>query len=374
MKKCVLLPKKFAIKSKLKSDIGREFMTLQPMVGSNIMVTERCGGHITLLFSIWKESHLARLQGSRGAGLNLAAGVEASVEYLSTNQPELEVVLSSGSMLDTPAGPTNDGDIQIEVIGNAGLEMLHSKQIYIDLVKELRIARLLKREDSYRIHVKLELPTSQGFGMSAAGLVAVARAFRVLTKKGSEEQYLRLAHRIERMHGSGLGDVLGISAKGVELRLEPGAPGSGGKVVSFATNQPLLIVWQPEESRHTSKYIDDVDWQRSISKAGERSVSRLRLKDWTFERWPDLMLESRNFAKASGLLEEDVRKKLLSRVQKEILRLDLQARVNVRLCMLGVSAVILPRRLDSPLMPDELWKIAEAFRAMGLGVLETKIK
>ncbi len=349
-------------------------MTLQPMVGSNIMVTERCGGHITLLFSIWKESHLARLQGSRGAGLNLAAGVEASVEYLSTNQPELEVVLSSGSMLDTPAGPTNDGDIQIEVIGNAGLEMLHSKQIYIDLVKELRIARLLKREDSYRIHVKLELPTSQGFGMSAAGLVAVARAFRVLTKKGSEEQYLRLAHRIERMHGSGLGDVLGISAKGVELRLEPGAPGSGGKVVSFATNQPLLIVWQPEESRHTSKYIDDVDWQRSISKAGERSVSRLRLKDWTFERWPDLMLESRNFAKASGLLEEDVRKKLLSRVQKEILRLDLQARVNVRLCMLGVSAVILPRRLDSPLMPDELWKIAEAFRAMGLGVLETKIK
>jgi len=349
-------------------------MTLQPMVGSSIMVTERCGGHITLLFSIWKEPHLARLQGSRGAGLNLAAGVEASVEYLSTNQPELEVVLSSGSTLDTPAGPTNDGDIQIEVIGNTGLEKPHSKQIYIDLVKELRIARLLKREDSYRINVKLELPTSQGFGMSAAGLVAVARAFRVLTEKGSEEQYLRLAHRIERMHGSGLGDVLGISAKGVELRLEPGAPGSGGKVVSFTTNQPLLLVWHPEESRHTSKYIDDVDWQRSISKAGERSVSRLRMKDWTFERWPDLMLESRNFANDSGLLGEKIRKKLLSRIQKEILRLDLQARVNVRLCMLGVSAVVLPRRLDSPLMPDELWKIAEAFRAMGLGVLETKIQ
>lgn len=374
MKKCVRFHERYKKGSKWKSDIGREFITVHWMVRLTTMVTERCGGHITLLFSIWKESHLARLQGSRGAGLNLADGVEATVKYLSTNQPEIEARLSSGSQLDTPAGPVLDGEIQIDVVGMDGTEMLHSKQIYIDLVEELRIVRLLKREDSYHICVELELPTSQGFGMSAAGLIAVARAFRMLTKKGTEEQYFRIAHRIERMHGSGLGDVLGISAKGVELRLEPGAPGSGGEVVSFTTSQPILVTWKPEESRHTSEYIDDISWQRSISKAGERSISRLRLKDWTFERWADLMLESRNFADSSGLLEEQVRKELLSTVQREILLLDLQSRVNVRLCMLGVSLAILPRRLDSPLVQNELESIADALRAIGLGVRETRIE
>jgi len=48
--------------------------------------------------------------------------------------------------------------------------------------------------------------------------------------------------------------------------------------------------------------------------------------------------------------------------------------VNVRLCMLGVSVVILPRRLDSPLLTNELKTIADAFRTMSLGVRDTRIQ
>ena len=337
------------------------------------MVVERCGGHITLLFSIWKDSHLARLQGSRGAGFNIATGVEARVEFLSSNTPIIEAQISAGELPDIPAGPVKSGVLEIYVEDMDGQEMENSSQLYVDLVDELRIARLLRPEDSYSIRVKLELPTSQGFGMSAAGLLAVARCFKSITGRGTEEQYQRVAHRIERKHGSGLGDVLGMSKRGVELRLEPGAPGSGGKVEHFTTVQPILVVWQQDESRHTSKYINDVEWQRAISRAGERSVTRLKLKDWTFERWPDLMLESRNFSQESGLQDEAARKKLLSLVRGEVLRLDLQARLNVRLCMLGVSATVLPRRLDSPLTDSELESIANALKKAGIGVVETRI-
>ena len=104
------------------------------MVQMNIMVTERCGGHITLLFSIWKDSHLARSQGSRGAGLNVNDGVEATVEYIGSNQPKIKREISFGSQLDKPAGPVDDGELFIEVIGMDGVEMLDSGQIYTCLL------------------------------------------------------------------------------------------------------------------------------------------------------------------------------------------------------------------------------------------------
>jgi hypothetical protein len=41
--------------------------------------------------------------------------------------------------------------------------------------------------------------------------------------------------------------------------------------------------------------------------------------------------------------------------------------------MLGVSATVLPRRLDSPLTDFELESIANALKKAGFGVVETRI-
>ena len=93
------------------------------------MVVERCGGHITLLFSIWKDSHLARLQGSRGAGFNIATGVEARVEFLSSNTPITEAQISAGELPDIPAGPVKSGVLEIYVEEMEGQEMENYSQL-----------------------------------------------------------------------------------------------------------------------------------------------------------------------------------------------------------------------------------------------------
>ena len=55
--------------------------------------------------------------------------------------------------------------------------------MYVDLVDELRQARLLPIDSNYSVDVELQLPLSQGFGMSAAGLSALALACFEMTKK-----------------------------------------------------------------------------------------------------------------------------------------------------------------------------------------------
>jgi hypothetical protein len=53
--------------------------------------------------------------------------------------------------------------------------------------------------------------------------------------------------------------------------------------------------------------------------------------------------------------------------------LGLQSKVYVRLCMLGVSLAILPRRLDVPLTEEDTLKIVKSLKDLQLGVVQTVI-
>ena len=330
------------------------------------------GGHITLLFTVEKDGRLLRNQGSRGIGFNVDHGVRASVFETKSSQNQIEQKLSAGSSLDGEI-IVEDGVIEVIVEDMYGEKITDSSKMYFDLVEELRHAKLLDRSPSYRIEVKLDLPISQGFGMSAAGLVAVAYAFRELTGRGLSGQYLRLCHRIERLNGSGLGDVLGISAGGVEIRLQAGAPGASGRALGFPCPQRILLAWQPSEKRHTSKYIDDSIWQRKISHAGNLAVNRMKDKPWNHEQWDQILTQSRNFAEQSELLEELERKQLLDKARDIIRELDLQVKTSIRLCMLGTSIVFLPRKLTNPFNKRELEQISEKLKQIGIGTKMTKI-
>ena len=300
-------------------------------------VTVQVGGHVTLLFSVHSKPLLARNQGSKGAGLCLEDGVEVTVQCLEQGPDEISVTTMDGS-------PFAEGE-----------------QMYVDLLNSFR--DIFSIDSPVRIIIELDLPVSQGFGMSAAGILATSLALGELFDCGDEGQLARLAHRLERQNSGGLGDVLGLWAGGCELRVTPGSPPFPGKAYGFDVGCPALLVWDPEGMKHTSNYIDNPDWKSKITRAGESAVNRLKLHEWNQNVWNILLEEADNFALESGLLDEPERAKLLNLVLEHS-----DDSMSSHLCMLGTSLIILPKNIDQEV---DFGTITSDLRSLGLGVRET---
>ena len=335
-----------------------------------LTTVQRCGGHITLLFTVDKSSAMKRSQGSRGVGFSIHHGVEASGTLHRIERDDSGMM--HGIKPDTPLAEPETKPSRVSVRSMQGTH-LENVALYLDFIQACREATLLRPHEWLEVDVQLECPTSQGFGMSAAGLIALGKTIHALTGRGRLLQYLKIAHRIERNHGAGLGDVLGASVGGVELRLAPGAPGWPGKAVSFGADAPVLLIWNPHEERHTSTYIDDPHWQASITAAGDECVDVLASKPWERERWPEVLTQSRMFASASGMLEEEERARLYKTTLEAVQNVGAQASLAVRLCMLGSSVVVVPRRLDAPVNLDELNEVAAMVEQHGFAHFSTAL-
>ena len=335
------------------------------------MVEVNVGGHITLLFTIDTSARLPRSQGSRGAGFTVDHGVRLKAQLIKKEEA-LPLERMNGIAPDVRQDATSPEESKIHITDRHG-NLIEEKSLYEDMIEACRYARLLRENESLDLQIHLECPRSQGFGMSASGLMALGQAIEALTGRGVASQYLKIAHRIERQHGSGLGDVLGCSVGGVELRIQPGAPSWPGHAVSFDAPTPVLLVWEESESRHTSIYIDDEQWQISITEAGDACVEVLAQKPWSPQQWPELLKQSRLFSEASGLFEEPVRALVYQTVIDSLLELNVQGALAARLCMLGNSVVVLPRRLDETVDVDAFAQLADAIKARGLHVLVSSI-
>lgn len=333
--------------------------------------TAHCGGHITLLFSIDKSSTLTRSQGSRGAGFTIDHGVSVQGTLLMVND-RMQSTEMTGIQPDPKPKNKGPADSTVQISDMHG-HLLEDPTLYLDFIQACRDATLLRDHEYLDVQVQLQCPVSQGFGMSAAGMVALGRLIHALTGRGQPVQYEKIAHRIERQHGAGLGDVLGLSVGGVELRTQPGAPGWPGEAVSFHIESPVLLVWDANEERHTASYIDDPMWQSTITAAGETSVVALRTGSWDASRWRDLLEQSRAFAEASGMLEEAVRANVYHAVLGAVQDAGMQAGVAARLCMLGSSVVVVPRRLDQPPSMKELETLADGLRERGFSTMVTAV-
>ncbi len=227
----------------------------------------------------------------------------------------------------------------------SGTAWSDGEALYHAVVDDLRSVRRLSPSTAVSMDVTLDLPVSQGFGMSGAGLLAAARAVLEANGTPDDAYAARVAHRLERAQRGGLGDVLAISAGGMALRRQPGAPGVVGLAEGVPVDEPCLLVWQPDEARHTSAYIDHPDWKRSITSAGEAALAPLFDGPWTANRWTDLLKAAEDFATNSGIAAEPERAQLLAAVNNALAAEGLVEAWTARLCMLGVSAVVVPRGL-----------------------------
>ena len=308
-----------------------------------------CGGHITLMFTVEDSSSEPYLQGSRGAGLCLETGCEVSLK-----------------------GVRGEWGIDVMFRGFEG-----SKEIVNVIFDVVSMDLPQIRNMSWAVVVNNHLPTSQGFGMSAALAIATSRAIQ---RAMGEEYELSLrrsllhAHIAERQSSSGLGDVTGISVGGVEIRTRPGSPFHGkgmqkgpGVATGWFADMEMTLVWPEEIGHHTSEYIDDDDWKERLSNSGESSIHSL-LEGWGPRCWPTLLSSSRAFVENSGLLDDGGRGNILNKVESAISKTGEGAIAS--LCLLGNSVVITRRELA---VPVDLDHIEKALSGSGLRVKRVRL-
>ena len=311
-----------------------------------------CGSHVTLIFTINDDSTNLDEQGSLGVGLCLDQGVEIIAR-----------------------GIEGDFEINIKFIEGDGESELY-QQVFKLLSKEI----INIKNYNWDLAIKLKLPISQGFGMSASGAIAASMAIQRAIGEPHEESLRRafsIAHRVERYFSTGLGDVTALAAGGVERRTSPGSPFSGdlltrgpGMSEGWTKDIEVLLAWKKDSGKHTSSYIDDTVWKNSISKAGIKQMEQLMQKQWDKTRWSELLERSEIFADESGLLSDSKRFDLLNQAKSVIE--EISSEFKPLLCMLGKSLVIVPKNIDNE-EDLELSKLIYELNEVGFITKKTRI-
>ena len=170
-----------------------------------------CPGHITGLFSIEDSSLIKEKKGSVGMGFCIQLGATAKVTV-------------------------SQGDDTSIFINNIEAEAPVTRRAIEIMIPDL--------DKSINVKIEHEVPTGQGFGMSAAGTFAACLALAVeLDVPDPKHAALRATHISEVEHHTGLGDAVAQSIGGFVHRIEPGIPPHGAfEKLKFRAEEVVLCV------------------------------------------------------------------------------------------------------------------------------------
>ncbi len=227
-----------------------------------------CPGHVTGFFEVCiGDEHLS--SGSRGAGMCTSLGATSEVEMSKSRTKSIDVRIG---------GVRRDAKVTVQtldaLIGDSALDV--------------------------RVSTILDLPESQGFGMSAAGSLSAGIALCDILGMDKRMAF-EAAHSAEIRNRTGMGDVSAIHCGGVTIRELAGLPPKGR--VHRIEGTPGLVLAVVGGQLMTAGVLDDQDTVSRINREGGRRVSEL-LERPSIE---NLMRLSATFAIDTGLVSNEVR-------------------------------------------------------------------
>jgi pantoate kinase len=221
-----------------------------------------CPGHVTGFFQTCMADDLLS-SGSRGAGMCLSLGATSVVRTSDSSRLSVEVSVNG-----------QPGEAEVTRAAVRGL--------------------LGERDLRVSVDTMLELPLSQGFGMSAAGALSATIALADIVGE-SRQRAFEAAHAAEVECRCGLGDVPALHAGGITIRVRPGLPPSGEVRRIEGTPDVVLCVIGAE--MRTREVLNNEKLRQRIDTHGGQCVDRL-LANPTLD---NLLSLSALFARETGL-------------------------------------------------------------------------
>jgi pantoate kinase len=223
-----------------------------------------CPGHVTGLFEICRaESVLAT--GSRGAGLCTTLGATSEVRIEEAAALTVNVIVN---------GAPSDAEVSVAAVRR--------------LIPEERLL--------VRIDTRLDLPESQGFGMSAAGALSACAAVGHIMRI-DRQRVFEAAHAAEIECGGGMGDVPALYRAGVTIREHPGLPPVG--TVHRIDESPEVVLAVVGPPIKTSRMLSNPTLEARINRNGSEKVDELLSRPTV----KDLMHLSSSFALETHLAQ-----------------------------------------------------------------------
>ena len=245
-------------------------------------------GHISCFFEPIYSNDSFRT-GSKGAGINITFGAKSEVFVKNSVKQNIEVFINNRK-------------------SNAQVTKLAMK--YLIGKNPLHIV----------VKTSLDLPISQGFGMSAAGAVSATFALSRIIGVSTNDA-IRASHFAEVQLKTGLGDVVASCFGGIEIRKSAGLPPWG--LIEHIPGNFNIVLCVVGKKIATKQVLENKSKMNKIMEYGKFCTKKI-LENPSIE---NLFFQSQVFTKNTGLADKQILKAINAANQYGL----------ASMCMLGNS-------------------------------------